>query len=434
MPRLRSFDGTETLTADVARPELYRHLFSVIAQHETTIARGAGLSYPAASFGKDVLSIQMTRFDRILAFDDASGIVDVEPGISIGALARFLADRGRYLPAMPGYPTITVGGCIAFDVHGKSQFHAGNFKDWVVELELYHRDHGVLSCSRDKQSTVFDLTCGGAGLTGLITKARLKTTALPARNMEVATIAVQNLQEAAEVLRARSQEADCLYSWNDLNRRGSRFGKGVVYVERFTERQSAHRSPPTAASPDARWPLRVWIPRATQLVLGLYGALAAAGSPQVHAIERALFPILGKERYFSGFGPRGLRESQVVIPSPRWNEFTIGLEHLIAKHGVPITLGSLKLFRGASQYLRFVGEGVCLALDVPASPRASALFDDLDALTAEHAGLVNIGKDSRLSAETCEQIFPEYSAFKKELMQYDPARRCSSLLRERLAL
>jgi decaprenylphospho-beta-D-ribofuranose 2-oxidase len=143
---LTSFDSTHSLRTRVSRPETYRHLNDAVATNDVVIARGAGLSYCPASFGADALSIDVTRFDRMLAYDASSGEVEVEPGLSIGALVGFLAARGRYLPALPGYPSITVGGCMAFDVHGKSQFHSGNFADWVVDFDLAHRDLTEQAC------------------------------------------------------------------------------------------------------------------------------------------------------------------------------------------------------------------------------------------------------------------------------------------------
>jgi decaprenylphospho-beta-D-ribofuranose 2-oxidase len=94
-----------------------------------------------------------------------------------------------------------------------------------------------------------------------------------------------------------------------------------------------------------------------------------------------------------------------------------------------VTLGSLKLFRGTTKFLRFSGSGICLALDVPASPRSAALFAQLDLLAVRDLAVVNLSKDSRLSAETCQCVFPEYAQFREALQRFDPAQRYRSRLR-----
>jgi decaprenylphospho-beta-D-ribofuranose 2-oxidase len=435
-PRLNlsSFDATERLDARVVRPETYRHLFDVIASEEIAIARGAGLSYAAASFGAGVLSIDLSRFDRILAHDVQSGSVEVEPGVQIGMLADFLAGRGRYLPAMPGYPSITVGGCMAFDIHGKSQFHSGNFAEWVEAFSLHHRDHGSITCSREQNAEIFALTLGGAGLTGIITSARLRTAPLPGNSVEVSVVPVRNLLEAAEALRSRAEQAACLYSWNNLNLRGASFGSGAVYVERFVGAASRGSDPRPSMDLRCRLPVHVWNGISTALSLRAYGWLQDRAKPRVLSLHAALFPLRGKELYFAGFGQQGFREYQLIVPFDQWETFVPALDRLLAAAKLPVTLGSLKLFRGRARLLRFSGAGICLALDVPACAKSVQLFAEIDALALKHTAVVNLSKDSRLSADICQRLFPEHAHFRESLVRFDPMRRYQSNLRSRVGV
>jgi decaprenylphospho-beta-D-ribofuranose 2-oxidase len=427
---IASFDRTERLTASVVRPESYPQLLAAIADHGLTIARGSGLSYSPASFDSVATSIDLTRFDRVLGFDASTGDVVVEPGVQVGALSEFLARVGRQLPALPGYPTITVGGCAAFDSHGKSQFHSGTFGASVRSLTLYHRDHGELSCSREQQAELFELTIGGMGLTGVITELVLRTAPLPAPHVSVRAVPVRSLRDAADMLQAEAASADCLYSWNDLNLPGNAFGAGVVFVEHFvtTPPQRAWRRLPKPLIPArSELPACSWNRLTTRLALGAFAKLQVA--ERVVTLQDALFPIHGKEFYYAAFGPKGLREYQLIVPHARWSTFVSALQALLVRARLPVTLGSLKLFRGEPSLLRFRGAGICLALDVPASRRSAALFEALDDLAFQHDAVVNISKDSRLAARACQRLFPEYAKFKTELARFDPQRRCRSRLR-----
>lgn len=430
---LSSFDRTERIRTQVARPEVYRELHKLIASQERVIARGAGLSYSAASFGEESLSIDLTKFDRMLAFDAESGFITIEPGVRIGALAAFLATRKRQLPALPGYPTISVGGCIAFDVHGKSQFHSGNFGAWVHELTVVHRDYGELVCSREQNRELFELTVGGMGLTGVITRASLRTAPLLGSAIETTCVAANNLREAAEIMQARASEADTLYSWNNLNLRGPRFGSGLVYVERFVDTPCAVKDTHPRIAVHSRLPVTLWNRATTNVILSAYKAASASG-PRVADLQTATFPIYGKEVYYAGFGARGFREYQLIVPWPRWGAFVDALEPLLARSGVPVTLGSLKLFRGERRFVRFSGEGVCLALDVPATARSRQLFAELDQLAIAHEAVVNLSKDSRIEGSTCARVFAEFETYRTDLARYDQKRRCQSKLREQLGV
>ena len=427
---IASFDRTARINAKIVRPEAYRQLFRAVTSHERTIARGSGLSYSAASFDCEAFSIDLTRFDRILGFDVSNSQVRVEPGVQIGALALYLARLGRQLPALPGYPTVTVGGCVAFDVHGKSQFHSGNFGEWVEALTLFHRDHGELECSRSTNAELFELTIGGMGLTGIVTGLTLRTSALSAPNVEIHRLPVANLEHAATLMQERASSAACIYSWNDLNRRNARFGAGTVYVEQFVDRPCVRPAPRARVSPCAELPLPSWNRWTTRLALGVYGRLQANDVTQVVTLHEAMFPIHGKELYYVAFGHKGFREYQLIVPFEHWTGFVAALQALLSRSPVPITLGSLKLFRGRQKFMRFSAPGICLALDVPASARALALFDDLDRLALAHGATVNLSKDSRLGSATCERLFPDYENFRSELLRFDPKRRCQSRLRE----
>ncbi|HKO93596.1 MAG TPA: FAD-binding oxidoreductase [Polyangiaceae bacterium] len=429
---LRSFDGTERTRGSRVRPERRHDLHDAVATGGPFIARGAGLSYCAASMGDGVTSIDMSRLDRVLAFDSERGEITVEPGISIGALTELLGRRGRWLAPLPGYPTISVGGCVAFDVHGKSQFHSGNFGEWVTRLTLVHPAHGEITCSREQQRDVFDLTVGGMGLTGVINSVTLKTVPLPGDALEVESVAVRDVHEAVALMQQSAGSVDCIYSWHNLQR-SSGFGPGVVFRERFVSARAAKRG--RAFLPLwARAPVGFWTRPSAALALGAYGALQRDGRKRVLSLGQALFPIQGLELYYFAFGPQGLREYQLIVPEPRWPAFVDDLQALLASARLPITLASLKLFKGERRFLRFNGTGICLALDVPAAPAAQGFFAALDELALEHEASVNIAKDSRIDAETCRRLFPEYAAFQSGLQAYDPARLCQSRLRERIGV
>ncbi len=84
--------------------------------------------------------------------------------------------------------------------------------------------------------------------------------------------------------------------------------------------------------------------------------------------------------------------------------------------------------------LRYDGDGFSVAIDLPATPEATRLLGELDALDCEMGCLGNIHKDSRLSAAVIARQYAGYEEFKARLGRWDPERRFDSALRERLKL
>lgn len=430
---LSSFDGTETVAGRLARPERYSDLFQT-AKQGPFIARGSGLSYCAASMGENAISVSLKRFDRILNFDEKRCTVTVEPGIETGALLNFVLSRGFTLPVVPGHPSISIGGCAGFNVHGKSQYHGGLFSEWVEELTVFHPAHGELECTPRHNADVFHLTLGGFGLTGIMTSLKLRLMPLSARTLEVESLPVKNLFEATEVMKARAEAVAYLYSWNDLNLTGEKFGKGVVYVERFSDTNLKTSAPfsPEPLSAEPRRGQRLWSRPFIRAANTVYGVKERRARKAYQEIAKATFPIAGKEFYYRWFGRQGFREYQILVPLSAWETFVEALKPLLERFTLPITLGSLKLFRGHARHLWFSGEGVCLALDTPATPKSLALFGELDSLAIATGSLVNISKDSRLSAGTIDALYPGWSDFRRELHSFDPKMLVSSSLRRRL--
>ena len=103
----------------------------------TRIARGAGVSYVAASFGADAISQSLAAFDRVLAFDDELGPRSSSRPARASATCSASRSRAAGIsPVAPGHPAATIGGCIAADVHGKNPARDGTFRAVVERIEL----------------------------------------------------------------------------------------------------------------------------------------------------------------------------------------------------------------------------------------------------------------------------------------------------------
>jgi decaprenylphospho-beta-D-ribofuranose 2-oxidase len=170
------------------------------------------------------------------------------------------------------------------------------------------------------------------------------------------------------------------------------------------------------------------------MILAIYERLVRRKSRRRLALRPALFPIEGLEGYYAAFGSRGFREYQIIVPFAAWEPFVHAIEALLAEAPVPVTLGSLKLFDGVGRNLTFCGSGICLAIDAPATASAARLFAEIDRLAIDLGACVNLSKDSRISAELCRQLFPQYEAFRTALRAYDPEARCTSRLRTRVGV
>ncbi len=441
---LVSFDGGVAASVTMQRPDRYRHLLDMPGV-AVSIPRGAGLSYAPASFSADGISVEHGAFNRALELDGARARVKVEAGISLGELCALLLPHGFYLPIQPGHGRITVGGCIAADVHGKNQKRDGNFIEQVESIELFHPAHGVLELSRERERDIFELTCGGLGLTGHIVSVELRLQRLPGCLIDIEALRVANLAAGLHALETASETADFVYTWHDLMRAGNRFGEGFLFRAGFVpegqptsgERASneIHEGPQLTSEGRARLPFGLMNRHTAQWMNGLYKHRFNGKSRHRRVdIHQALFPLESNQFYFSLFGRRGFHEYQFIVASEYVDQLTRELTDYLRSRGIAISLASAKIFGGESRLLRFNGRGVCLALDFPRDRNAGEMLAFLDALVLRVRGRPNIIKDSRLPREIVEQTYPEIAAFRRQLSAFDPERRFRSEVSERLGL
>ncbi len=122
----------------VFRPERVAAVAETLAAKAASsfIARGLGRSYGDAALNRDGGVIVHDRLDRMLAFDQATGELSCEAGVSFADLIRWWLPRGWFPPVTPGTKFVTLGGAIAADVHGKNHHRDGTISAFVQELTL----------------------------------------------------------------------------------------------------------------------------------------------------------------------------------------------------------------------------------------------------------------------------------------------------------
>jgi decaprenylphospho-beta-D-ribofuranose 2-oxidase len=382
----------------------------------------------------------MRAFDRVLRLDEAAGQIEVEAGARLEDVLAVTAPRGLYLAVQPGYPAITVGGCLAANVHGKNPHREGAFRRAVVDLTLHHPRTGTIRVDAEHEPGLFALTCGGYGLTGVVLAATLRLEPLPGWRASVERVPIDSLSEGLALIRERTERSAFAYTWHDGTPSPSRFGRGFVYEGRIPP--GPPPAPPVVPAyrrltSTSRTALRVplWN-RATTSLLGAAFRWLEARKPRVVELPLfdAMFPFARRGEYFLLYGRRGLAEYQSLVPQAAADSFLRALEREVLRARPPLVMASMKLFRGERGLVRFESDGVCVTLNLVRSAEGVAFLRVLDGLTLEAGALPHIVKDSRLPREVVVRAYPGYEEFRARRLAHDPAGLFRSELSTRLGL
>jgi len=141
---------------------------------------GARHAMGGQQFLADGLMIDTRRMNRVLGFDAEKGHIEVEAGMQWPQLLQQLVNiqKGRerqwaFAQKQTGADKLTMGGCLAANVHGRG-LKMPPFVGDVESFKLLTAKGELASCSRGENSELFRLAIGGYGLFGLITSVTLR--------------------------------------------------------------------------------------------------------------------------------------------------------------------------------------------------------------------------------------------------------------------
>ncbi|MFI5321869.1 MAG: FAD-binding protein, partial [Myxococcota bacterium] len=218
--------------AQLHRPERWSELAEIVRSAESArgvISRGLGRAYGDAATNKGGAVLLHTRFDRLLAFDAASGALEAEAGISLAELLRVFVPRGFFLPVTPGTKFVTLGGAIAADVHGKNHHRDGSLFSALESLRLLTASGEILDCSRAENREAFLATVGGMGLTGIILSARLRLRPIESAYLRVDQERTRDLDETLERFASGDDAMQFSSAWIDCLATGRSLGRCVLF-------------------------------------------------------------------------------------------------------------------------------------------------------------------------------------------------------------
>jgi decaprenylphospho-beta-D-ribofuranose 2-oxidase len=419
----------------VVEPGSEQDVRLLVDRAPSLIARGNGRAYGDAALNPEN-TVLMTRFKRILSFDDATGSIVCEAGVRLSDILSAALPYGWLPHVMPGTKHVTVGGMVAADVHGKNHVQAGSFAHHVAWLDLMIGDGSVVRCSTTDDPELFEATLGGMGLTGVVLRAAFALRRIESDLIEVETVRCEDLDSTLAVFETNAG-ASYAVAWVDLLSRRKR-GRSVL---QFGEHD---RTPPVRsfAVPSGH-ELKVPIPsvfssslvgRAAMRALNAWRYSQARVGASVMPLNRFFFPLDGIADWNRLYGGRGLVQYQFVLPGEVAGAGLNAIAGKLAKHDAAPLLAVLKRFGPGRGMLSFPMQGYTLAMDFPATRKTIDLLVTLDGMVTDLGGRTYLAKDAISGPERIAQSYPELPHFRAVRKRVDPLGRFSSLLSRRLGV
>ena len=233
---LTGFGRTVRSTSYLYRPthvEQIAELFREAAARGLTIApRGAGRSYGDAALNAGQIVLDLQRLNRILAWNPATGVITVEPGVTIEQLWKYTIEDGWWPAVVPGTMFPTLGGCLGMNIHGKNNYHTGPIGEHVLAFEALLPTGELIRCTPSERPDLFYSLISSAGLLGVFTSITLQLKRIYSGDLAVEAWAAPSLNDMlADIDRCR--EEDYIVGWVDGTQPGAGLGRGQIHQARY---------------------------------------------------------------------------------------------------------------------------------------------------------------------------------------------------------
>src|SRR5579883_2448859 len=460
LERLEAWGMNSSAMSYVWRPSTVGQIGEVFAlarkSGRSVALRGAGMSYGDASLNTEGIVLDLTRMNRITEWDPQSGLISVEPGVTIRQLWQHCLEDGWWPPVVSGTMFVSLGGAAGMNIHGKNNFAAGPIGEHIQSFDLLLPTGEIKTCTRKENSELFFAAIGGFGMLGVFTRLTLQMKRVYSGLLRVDAFSTKGLGHIIEEFEARRPQADYLVGWIDCFAKGDRLGRGLVH-------QANYLAPGEDIAPAQT--LRV---ARQELPDTLFGVLPKSvlgnmlrpfsnniGMRMINAAKFLQGSTLGNDKtvlqphaqfaflldyvpnWKFAYKPGGLIQFQSFVPKDQAER--VFSEQLRTSHklGIIPYLGVFKRHRPDQFLMTHAVDGFSLALDYPITDqnrdRLKVLVEQMARIVVGSGGRFYFAKDSLLPAKLARQSLGEeriakFTALKRacdpeNLLQTDLSRR-----------
>jgi FAD/FMN-containing dehydrogenase len=363
------------------RPECPQDL---ILSESPLIARGLGRSYGDASLNTERNVLLTERMNCLLAFDETKGLLKAEAGASIEEILKVIVPRGWFLPVTPGTKFVTLGGCLATDVHGKNHHVDGVFSQYVCDIDLLLCDGSYCQCSPLLNAELFWATVGGMGLTGIIIRMTLQLIPITSAYMISKQYAAKNLDETIDILKDKQKDDRYSVAWVDCLATQQSLGRSII--------MNAHHALPEELTKNKDQPFLIKPPQSINLPMNCFSWLLnnwtvksfnslyysyQSKRKETFTIDydRYFYPLDAVSHWNRIYGKNGFIQYQCVIPTQSTkkalNKILTELSH---DQFTPFLAVLKDLGKKAQDFYRFLARAIRLPWIYPLKMRISSLF------------------------------------------------------------
>ncbi len=414
------------------------------SKNTSVIVAGGRHSMGGQQLVQDGILIDSRNFNKIIAFDQVNGTVDVQPGImwselvvNLHELQRSSAQVYSIRQKPTGADDISIGGSLSSNIHGRG-LKFGPFVQDIEEFRILLANGDRLTVNRNNNAELFSLAIGGYGLFGLIDSVRLRLAPRTIMRRVVEPIRMENLiEEFNDRIASGHTYGDCQFSIDST--KSDFLQKGILstYIE----------SKNSIAPPDSQ--LKLSLSEWQEL---LY--LAHADKSRAYERYEQHYFQTNNQLYYSdtmqlstylpdyhqhvdrrsGAAPGTEIISELYIPRDKLGDFMGGAADLLREKKADVIYGTIRLIeKDTETFLPWARDNYACVIfnihtqhDSEGIAKSASIFNCLIEEAQRLGGSYYLTYHRFAPKRLVENSYPQLHEFFKKKLQYDPDERIQS--------
>ena len=370
-----------------------------------TIARGMGRSYGDSSIQPNS-TIITKKLNKILHLDSIKGILSAEAGISVLEIIEKIIPHGWFLPVTPGSKFISLGGMIAADVHGKNHHKRGSFRNYIKELTIINEKKKLVKCSQKKNSSLFNYTIGGMGLTGIIYSCKFKLIKINSHLIEQKTIKSKNLKQTIQNIK-KNYNYEYNVAWIDTSANKKNIGRSILFCGNHLKTKKNEIKKVTFKYNGLKmfniFPNWILNSFTVKLLNILFYNLTSESKKQLSIND--YFYQLDKIKNFNIlYGGKGFISYQFAIPYKNSEKAITEILKILQINKIFSFVSVMKSLGRNDGFLSFGIKGFTLVFDFPIYKNIDDVLDKIDNIVIKFKGNIYLTKDSRIESNKFKKM------------------------------
>ena len=428
--KISGWGNFPNIKSHIFRPESLKELQQCVKSQDKIVISGNRRSYGDSSLYKK--SIDMKRLNKILGFDVKKKTIKVEAGVILDDLIKVIVPKGFFINVSPGTKYVTVGGCVASNIHGKNHHRMGSFHNFILSIEVILASGKLVKCSPTKNLDLFTAITGGMGLIATIYSVELKLRKIHSPTISAKFKRCQNINQLFKVLDQCDQNYEYTVAWIDCFSKGKEFGRSVMIMGNDSNKKIKFKQKRIIKIPFyfPQFFLNSWIMRS----YNLFYYLKTTNKRKEVSFDDFFYPLDSIHGWNKIYGRKGFLQYQFVIPLNGGENLIERVLKILTRKKIYSYLTILKKLKSENTLFSFPKEGYTLAMDFPRDNKTIKVLKEIDHIIIKAGGRINPSKDIILSKDLFEKQDFNIQQWKMIKKKYDPNQKFVSLQAKRLGL